>query len=355
MVWKRSSLATGARKRRQLLPTPPTWDANFTSDGSAVVLRLLAFDSPICTKSLTTAPTHLPELDERRAHGQDTRLGGSEDRPSVARLGDTSTRNSRLALVRAFSEHIVITGSVLGAVMQVQQPTSPTFSHVEQIARIRSDDCHERPHPHPRTGLRHIRLAKDDHEQGQDDDPCVEPAKQRRHEPTGAACPPASKLMRSRRRTTSRGPHSIATPTATASLHMLPSAWPRFALPHAGDTDEEARGCRAPNLSLRTSTSYLPLHDDDDDDDAVALSAHLNPALLLAAAVIPTGKQRLAILSPRSHLSWLATQPTRRRPEEARLHLALRLFHRAAPHRTAPHRIALLCTPASPHKLLAYS
>lgn len=129
---------------------------------------------------------------ERRAHGQDTRLGGSEDRPSVALLGDTSTRNSRLALVRAFSEHIVITGSVLGAVMQVQRPTSPTFSHVEQIARIRSDDCHERPHPHPRTGLRHIRLAKDDHEQGQDDDPCVEPAKQRRHEPTGAACPPAS-------------------------------------------------------------------------------------------------------------------------------------------------------------------
>ncbi|KAI3483549.1 hypothetical protein L1887_53588 [Cichorium endivia] len=138
---------------------------------------------------------------------------------------------------------------------------------------------------------------------------------------------------------------------------MLPSAWPRFALPHAGDTDEEARGCRAPNLSLQPRLHFArKLHDDDDDDDdAVALSAHLNPALLLAAAVIPTGKQRLAILSPRSHLSWLATQPTRRRPEEARLHLALRLFHRAAPHRTAPHRIALLCTPASPHKLLAYS
>lgn len=160
MVSKRSSLAMGARKRRQLLPTPPTCHANFVWDGRAVVLHLLAFDSPICTTSLTTAPTDLPELDgrpfrqdsashgtrrgtdlelmqrqslhrrwkERRAHGQDTRLGGSEDRPSVALLGDASTRNSRLALVRAFSElafEVAAVGVAASASLYWSQTHSP--------------------------------------------------------------------------------------------------------------------------------------------------------------------------------------------------------------------------------------
>lgn len=86
-------------------------------------------------------------------------------------------------------------------------------------------------------------------------------------------------------------PSLIATPTATASLHMLPSAWPRFALPHAGDTDEEARGCRAPKLSLRTSTSYLPVgrlclqiqQDDPHKSDAMLRTKDLRTPSHLAA------------------------------------------------------------------------
>ncbi len=117
-------------------------------------------------------------------------------------------------------------------------------------------------------------------------------------------------------------PSPIATPTATASLRMLPSAWPRFALPHAGDTDEEARGCRARNLTLRTSTSNLPVgrlclkvqQDDPHKSDATLRTKDLRTPSYLAAISCARSRIResLAFISPASCTT--TTTPTTTTP-----------------------------------------